>query len=191
MKGSVTERLLSHWRKRMNFRKLTIIGGISLFLLTAPLGVSAKELKVGIVDLSFVVQNSEKGKKAKAYMEAETKKEQTIIQNREKELRALINDFSTKSFLLDEELKKTKAQEAQKKKIDLKRYVEDSRARLQDKQNELMGQILKELTETINKYGENHNFSYIIEKNAPGLYFHDKSLDITQKILDLYNKKHK
>ena len=175
----------------MNFRKLTITGSISLFLLFSPFVAAAKDLKVGIVDLGFIVQNSEKGKKAKAYMEGETKKEQNIIQNREKDLRALINDLSTKSFLLDEELKKTKGQEAQKKQVELKRYVEDSRTRLQEKQNELMGQILKELTGTIKKYGEEHNFSFIMEKNTPSVYFYDKSLDITSKILDIYNKKHK
>ncbi|MBF0275952.1 MAG: OmpH family outer membrane protein [Nitrospinae bacterium] len=168
-------------------KKRTIVVASLFATFIAFSSVEAKVVKIGVVDLGYIVQNSDKGKKAKKYIEAETKKEQQIIQNKEKGLQALIQDISSKSFLLDKDLKRAKAEEAQNMKKDLERYFQDSKEKIQKKQSKLMEQILKDLRDVINTYGEKEGFTLIVEKASP--YYFDSSVEITQKILESYNNK--
>jgi len=171
-------------------KNINIIAAALLFAFVSIAGLAeAKTTEIGVVNLGFILQNSDKGKKAKKFIEAEAKKEQTIIQNKEKELRSMVEDINSKSFLLDADLKRAKAEEAQERKKELERYFQDSREKIQRKQNEMTAKILKEIVETVKKYGEKNGYTAILEQEGGSLYYFNKSIDLTQKILDVYNKK--
>ena len=101
----------------------------------------------------------------------------------------MVEDINSKSFLLDADLKRAKAEEAQERKKELERYFQDSREKIQRQQNEMTAKILKEIVETVKKYGEKNGYTAILEQEGGSLYYFNKSIDLTQKILEVYNKK--
>ena len=159
---------------------------LSIFFIT--FSAEAKAVKIGVVNLPFVMQNSDKGKKALKYIEAQQKKEITVIKNKEKELRALVEDINKKIALMDPDLQKSKQDEAMKNKKELERHIQDSREKLQKKQQEQPQQIVKEIMEVVKAYGENENFT-VVHQEGSGSYYFDKSINITPKIMDIYNNK--
>jgi outer membrane protein len=57
---------------------------------------------------------------------------------------------------------------------------------LQKKDSDLTGSILRELQKVIQDIGEREGYSMIVEMNS--LLFADKSLDLTERVIDEYDK---
>jgi len=163
---------------------------VCLFLFI-PFSLNAQQLKIAYVDLQRALNESLAGKDAKEKFAQEVKKIEQKINERKEEIRRLTELLERQSMMLNEEVRRQKEKDLMKKQRDYERFVKDSKDELQLKDAELTQKILKELAQLIEKYGRENNYTFIFERNATFLLYATPALDLTDKIIALYDAQYR
>jgi outer membrane protein len=151
----------------------------------------AAEIKIGYVDMQRALNESEAGKQAKVVMESEYQKFQTEIARRQKELQDAQLTLQRQGLMLSENARKEKEREYQNKVKEFKRWGEDRQTELKQKEMELTKTTLEGLAATVRKLGEEQKFTVILEKNEAILLYGAKSINLTDRIIQIFNSTRK
>ena len=149
------------------------------------------ELKIGVVDLQRAMELSEAGQKAKAAFQKKVDKVQQDLKAKQDELSKLKDELDRQSVLLSDEARLEKQSSYQLGLKDFKRLYEDAQEELRREDAKLSEKILKDLQEVIDAYGEKEKYDLIMEKTQSGLIHRNADLDITNKIILLYDESKK
>lgn len=151
--------------------------------------VAEAEIKIGIVDLQKALNESEAGKQAKKNLEEIIKAKQKQIDQKGKEIEKLKEEIDKQSSVLSEKALRQKQDELDRKMRDYKRFVQDAQDEVKRKEAQLTEEILKELRKVIYEIGKEEKFTLILEKVEGVILYTDEAVDITQKVIERYNKK--
>lgn len=149
----------------------------------------ASEVKIGFVDLQRALNESNRGKKAKEEFKAEVEKLQAQLKKKKDQIESLKEQLEKKAAVMKEEERSNLEEEYRKKLRDFERDYKDSQADLQRKDSELTGAILKELQEVIQEVGEREGYTMIFEASSSAVLYGSKGADLTDAILEEYNRK--
>ncbi len=149
------------------------------------------EVKIGVFDLQKVMIKSQAGQDIKKLLEQKRDFYSKEIKKREQQLKQMRQDLEKKAMMMSEEAKQEKEKEYQKKLRDLKLYASDSENELKNIYKEKTQKLIHDILKIANDYGKKHNFTFIIEKQEGGIVYVSKSSDITDKILEEFNKSYK
>ena len=146
---------------------------------------SFSESNILFIDIDYIFNNSDAGKKFNQNIQSKSKK----IQNELNEYQKIDQD---KKEILDQKNVLSK-EEFQKKTLDLDKQIKDYNKIISDKNNELniyrnkmKIEFSKYLSKIVQEYASNNSIEMIIKKD--NILIGKKELDATQKILDLFNK---
>jgi Skp family chaperone for outer membrane proteins len=67
--------------------------------------------------------------------------------------------------------------------------MNDQQQDLRQKENEMTGDILKELEKIVNEVGKSEKFTLIMERSQ--ILYSDQGIDITNKVIEVYNSRAK
>jgi outer membrane protein len=159
---------------------------LSLFVTAA----YAEDYKLGYVDIQKVVAESKAGKEATEQFrkEAETLKDD-ILKEKE-EIEKLDQVLQKQSMMLSDSARRDKEKDLLRRQRDYERKVKDSKTELQIREAELTNDILEEVIPIVQEYGKKNGFDIIFEKSQRILLYTDSSLELTEKIISIYDKKH-
>lgn len=156
-----------------------------VFCLSVLAGASFAAEKFAYVDLSRAFSEYSK---TKEYDKALSDKENLYNTEREKKVNE-IKQFQDKINLLSDKEKDAKKGDLEAK---VKTFQEDDRQRqtdLRKEQDEKMKVILKDIEEAVKVYSEKEGYTLVFNDRV--LVYQNKSLDITDKILDRLNNSYK
>jgi outer membrane protein len=170
-------------------KKAIILVIVSLLVSSAfILKADAGELKFGFIDLNRALNESNEGKKAIAALESLVNFKQNLIAEKEDELNKLKNAITNQTAILNNEaLKKKQEQHDELLKV-FQRMIQDSKDEIQRKQSDFMKDIIIDIREVIAKFGEDEGYTAIFEKFESGLLYMPESTDLTDKIIEIFNK---
>ncbi|RLA99964.1 MAG: hypothetical protein DRG37_03610 [Deltaproteobacteria bacterium] len=151
----------------------------------------AQELKIVYVDGQRIVNESLAGKAAIKKLESLKAAKQAEIDKREKALTRLREKLSATSLAMSDEAKAKQQAEYQRQMKDLNRFIKDAQDDLHAKYQELLEPIRKDLDDIINSYGKEHHLDLILDIRQTGIVYASDRIDITDKILAIYNKMYK
>lgn len=157
---------------------------VLLLLLAAPVWGQEK-MKIGFVDLEKAIQTSKVGKNAKAEFQAQVKKVEANLLKEKEELEKFRTDAEKKGLLLKEAEKRNLEREFQRKLRDYQVRMRDSQDELRAREREAMDNILKEIAKVVSEVGKKEKFTLILTRSQ--MLYVDKGVDITQKVVDLYD----
>jgi outer membrane protein len=164
---------------------------VAVILMLAAGNAYADDIKVGVVDLMKVLNESDAGKKAKTELEAAIKAKQTVIDEKGKEIEKMKGDIEKQSSVLSAEAKKQKQDELEKMIREYQRTVSDSQNDVKKRESELTNGILREIRAIVEKMGKDDGYTMIIE-NAEGIILYSKKdLDLTDAVIKKYNESKK
>ena len=170
--------------------KQWILVVIGLWLI-AP-AVRAEEFKLATVDLQRALNECESGKRAKEDFKAQVDKLQGDLQKQKTDIEKIKDEVEKKGMVLKEEERKNIERDYQKRLRDFQRTYKDSQAELQQRDNELTSEILRDLQEVIAEYGAKSGYTLILEaSNTGAVLYNARSIDITDPIIEAYNTKRK
>ena len=166
-------------------RKVAIVlyGCILSFVLF--LGAAYAADKFGYVDLSKSF--SEYGK-TKDYDKTLGDKESVYTAERDKKI-AEIKQLQDKMNLLSDKEKDAKKTDLETKVKALQDFDRQKQADLRKEQDEKMKEILKDIEDAVKKYSEKEGYTMVFNDRV--LVYQVKSMDITDKILEILNKDYK
>ncbi|MFP4212488.1 MAG: OmpH family outer membrane protein [Desulfohalobiaceae bacterium] len=167
-------------------RKLLICTAM-MFLL--PALAQAQELKVGVVDLQYVLEESEPGQEAIQKLEQNFQGLQQRLDERKSELDSMREEMQKQSLVLSQEAQSDKESEFREKVQKFQELYQEYQNRMQAKEKELREPIIKELVEIIQDYGEKNGYDMIMDKQNSGLVYNKQEMDITEPVLELLDQK--
>ena len=171
----------------MNHRAAAFVMVLSITLATVP--ATAADLKVGIVDLQRGLNESSAGKRAKDQFKGEFEKMQDGLKREKESLDRLKEDLDKKSVVLADEQRKAKMEDFERRRLALRRKLEDSDAELRKKDQELTGSILKDLAVVIQEIGEREGYTLILENSSSSVLYGSKAIDITDSVIKAFDAK--
>lgn len=162
-----------------------------VFLLSfSSVAFSGSSVKIGVVDLDKVLNDSIKGAEAKKTIEKEIKKTHGILRKEETEAKKILDELNKKGSVLSESVRKEKEAEYRRKAREAQRFARDSEVEIKRKGDELSRAMVKEVSDIIEEIGKKEKFSIIVGSRA-GLFYYAPSIDITEKVLKIYNDRYK
>jgi len=141
--------------------------------------------KIGYVDLSRLF--SEYGK-TKDYDKVLNDKETAYNAEREKKVNE-VKQFQEKFNLLSDKEKESKKGDLQSKIKTLQDFDREKQMDLRKEQDEKMKEILKDIEEAVKQYASKEGYTLVLNDRV--LVYQDKSLDITDKIMEILVKSYK
>ena len=75
----------------------------------------------------------------------------------------------------------------ERKLRDFERSYKDSQGELQQKDNELTVELLKELQGVIEQFGKENGYSMILEQSSSSVLYGSPELDLTEQVIARYN----
>src|SRR5262245_1300641 len=176
-------------------------GGVSMTLsktlalvlvpvLLAAAGASA-QLKIGYVDLQRALNESEPGKAAKERFKVQVDRLQVDLKKKKDQLDSLKEQLEKKSSVMKEEEARNLQKDYERKLRDFERSYKDSQGELQQKDNELTVELLKELQGVIEQFGKENGYSMILEQSSSSVLYGSPELDLTEQVIARYNARSK
>ncbi len=160
---------------------------VAVFLL-AGICTVAQAGEIVFMDMKKIVLESEPGKAAgldlQKFIEGK-KAEREEIEGRLKKMQA---DLKKQAPVLTESAYKEKELDYQKEYRDYKRFIEDTNAEMKLKDQELSRKLIPEVLKVAETIGKKEGYAGIMDIGSSGLVYYAKEKDVTDKIIEAYNK---
>jgi outer membrane protein len=162
---------------------------IAMLVLSGSVVSAQERIKVGFIDIQRVISESQAGKRAKERFQAQVKKAESDVIKERQDLEKLKADLDKKGPLLKDEERRNLEADYQRRSVNLQRSMTDHQQELQQRNNEMMSDILKELEQIVNEIGKADKFTLILERSQ--ILYSDQGIDITSKVIETYNSRMK
>jgi outer membrane protein len=157
-----------------------------VFLQAAPL--AAQSVKIGVVDLQKFQKNSRAYQKASLTLKKKFDEMQQKLNDERNALSKLDEEFKKQSMMLSLDAQEDKKRELEKKQREYKFLYDEYTQEMKDTEVEAMKKIMKELQKILDKIGEKEGYTIILEQRTVGLMYFNKALDLTDRVIDAYDK---
>lgn len=145
-----------------------------------------EKLRIGVVDVQKAINESQPGRKAKERLQIHVKKVETDLLKEKKEVEKLKGDYEKKATLMKEEERRNMEREIQRRERSYVLSGREAQEELRQRENEIIADILKDITKVITEIGKKEKYTIIFERRD--VPYSDQSVDITDKVIETYNK---
>lgn len=165
-------------------RTTAVVIGAIMFLTMVCVSSYAAD-KIGYVDLSRLF--SEYGK-TKDYDKSLGEKQTSYETERDKMVNE-VKKFQDKFNLLSDKEKETKKGELETKIKNLTEFDRQKQTDLRKEQDDKMKEILKDIEAAVKQYAEKEGYTFVLNDRV--LVYQSKSMDITDKVVEILSKSYK
>ena len=164
---------------------------LALALLCTLAAGARADMKLGYVDLQRALNESDAGKSAKERFKVQVDRLQVDLKKKKDALDSMKEQLEKKASVMKPEEARNLESDYQKKLRDFERAYKDSQGELQQKDNELTVELLKELQVVIEEFGKEQGYSIILEQSSSSVLYGSPELDLTEQIIARYNARKK
>ncbi len=167
--------------------KRILFAGISLIVTCLVYAgfLYAAEMKIGVIDTQKILRDSRAAQNARAVFLKDVEAKRNIFNAKQKEVQTLQEEIKNKGKDMAASVRKEKTEKLSREIKELDRLKSDMEEELKIKDNELTQKLLKEIRDIVIEYRKKEKYSIIHEKQT--LVSYDEAIDITDKIIKLYD----
>ena len=144
----------------------------------------AEGLRVAVIDVNKILNDSEAGQAAKKKMEARYEELKKTIDAKQEEARKIKEEIDKQKVMVGKEKLKEKEDALQAKLNELRQMTQEGEREMQARQGELTRDVLKSVEAKVDVVVKADKLDLVLEKSA-GVVHYDESMDITQRVLNL------
>ncbi len=165
---------------------VTVAAALLLAVLAA--GTSRAEgIRLAVIDVNRILNESEAGQAAKKKMEARYEELKKTLDAKQEEAKKLKEEIDKQKVMLGKEKLKEKEDALQAKVNELRQLSQDGEKEMQARQGELTREVLKVIEVHLDSLVKAEKLDLVLERSAGVVHFAE-SLDITKRVLELVNK---
>ena len=157
-----------------------------LILLILPFNVYG-ENKIAYVDIDFVLTNINAGKIVFEKLENNEKLKRETFNNKEKKLKEEENKILASRNIISQEQLDINIKEFQNKLKDYRNYKSEELKKLNKIKNDEIVKLLNLINPLIQEYMKSNSINFLMDKK--NIYIADKNYDLTNKLIEIINKK--
>jgi outer membrane protein len=147
------------------------------------------EQKIGYVNFQKALAELDEAKAARTRLEGLKEQKQKDLDKAQDALKKDKDTFDKQASTMTEATRNQKAEDLQKRFIDLQQNFEKGRAELAQKENEEFQPIVNKMRTIINSIAQKEGFSMVFD--AGGIAYAPDSLDLTPQLVRTYNEQNK
>ncbi len=152
-------------------------------------GAQDEVYKLGVVDIDQAISSTEEGKAAREEFARKQREAEARVQpllERYKEMEA---DFKAKKFVLSEDALFQRQLDLVELRHSIQSRLKEIEGQLEVDRKRLEGPLSAKLVEIVEEIGKSDGFSMIMRRGAPGILYTREALDITDRVIEKYNRK--
>lgn len=168
-------------------KNICLAAALALFLLAWPYASVAAD-KIGFINLQEIIQTSSAGKKAAEEFKKIYEKKQANIKSMEAEVKKLKEELDKQGSVMTAGTRSDKEAAYQRKLRDYQILVDDTNKELQKRDHEYSQKMIPDILKAARAIGEREKYTMIMDYSTMPLPYHDKTADVTKKVIEEYNK---
>ena len=146
-------------------------------------------LRIAVVDLNQALNSTDEGKAAREELARKAREAEAKVQPQIERYKDLQEELKSKKFVLSEEA----LYQRQLDLVELRNEIESEGKELEGKlkvdEERIVGPLRKRMVEVVQGIGRDQGFTLVIERSSPGLLYSREALDITDAVIERFNKK--
>jgi outer membrane protein len=150
---------------------------------------AADELKVAVVDLDQAINATQQGKKAREELQRKQKEAEAQLKPMYEKGKALAEEIQSKRFVLSEDALRQKQLDLAEIQSDLQAKTAELQGQFKVDYERLVGPLRQKLLDIVSEIGKEQGYSLILERGTPGMVYSREALDITDQVVERFNKK--
>jgi len=152
--------------------------GVATLLAVAAASTAHAEIKLAYVDIQRALNDCRNGKAAKEAFRGRLERVQSQLQGEQNEVQALKDELEKKGPLMQPDQRQSLEEQYSRK-------LRDFRDSLQEKDNEITGEIVRDLATVVRQIGIKNGYTMVMEKG--NLLWATPSTDITDDVIRNYD----
>ena len=163
---------------------------LSLVFINSSLALAEKTRRYGVVDMQRVILSVDEGKQARQKLEKQIKAKEKLLRKSKQELDTLNKEWQSQAPLLNESAKIKKQQQFQEKFVSLRNKEMEFQAEIKRKEQQATKDIAVKIARLVEQMAVKMKLEVVFESSS-GLLYVKEPLDLTDKVIDNYNRTHK
>lgn len=163
------------------------LASITLFLVQTGT-VNAQAVKIAVVNIERFQQSSRVFQQTAAAMKTKFEELQRKLDEERDLLAKLEEDFKKQSMMLSLDAQEDKKRELEKKRRYYKYLHDEFTQEMKDTEMEAIRKTMGELEKVVGKLAEKEGYTLILERRTMGLIYYNKAVDITDRVVEAYDK---
>ncbi len=161
---------------------------------TGSIALASDAVKIGGINLQYILDNTVAGKEALAKLKVRAEKETIILQKKQDAVKHLESELQQQRMMMRESTLTEKESNLRRMKRELELFQQDTRELLQQGQGKVMRALLKDIMRIIKDYAAKNEYTMIIEMGGGAnllgsiVLYMDKAVDLTSTVIKLYDE---
>ena len=146
-------------------------------------------IKIGVVDVDQALNATDEGKAAREEFSRKQREAEAEVQPLVDRFRDLQEELKGKKYVLSDEALFEKQVELAEIKNKIDNKFSELEGQLKIEQGKMIAPLRTKLLGIIEQIGKDQGFTLIIGRDAPGVMYSREALDITELVIERFNKK--
>ncbi|MFC1798931.1 OmpH family outer membrane protein [Thermodesulfobacteriota bacterium] len=169
--------------------KARYIGVVLFLVLWMTPSFGADVAKIGVVDFQKIMETSSAGKASQAAINKQGKKMETDLKQQQAELQGLKQKLDREAMVMSKEMRDEKEREFRIRINDFKSLEKKYKQQLAVLNKTLVKRMQDDIFQLVQELGRNEGYLMIVEKLEGGVIYLPETINITDKVIKLYNEK--
>lgn len=149
--------------------------------------IYAQTIKIGVIDIQKVFEESSAGKQMRAEINKRGTQMEEDLKAKSSEIETLNKNLERESAVINKEQKEKREREINIKVYDLKALKKKYNEELLQLQQAKLETLKKDLFSIVKEIGEKEGYTMILERI--GVLYYQNAIDITDMVVEKYNAK--
>ncbi|MCF8144482.1 MAG: OmpH family outer membrane protein [Deltaproteobacteria bacterium] len=149
--------------------------------------VLAETVKIGVLNMKRLQQNSVKFQKIREELKAKFNALQKKLDAERAQIAKIEEELQKQSMMLSLDAKEGKEMELGKRTRHYKYMYEEVTQEMKNAEYEATKMVGKDIEKIVEKIGQTEGFSVILEEGTVGLVYYNNTLDITDRVTKAYD----
>jgi len=146
------------------------------------------QVKLGVVDVQRVIDESNRGKEARALLQKRFDEEKANLDKKGKEIELFKEDLEKQGLALTPEKRAEKDDELQRRITEFGRLKKDKQDEFNKQQMAILREVMGAVMKVIQAYGEEQGYTAILDGTQGPVLFAGKGVDLTPQIVERFNQ---
>jgi outer membrane protein len=162
----------------------------ALVLMLGAVGAAAAEdVKIGIVDIEQALTSTEEGKAAREEIGRKSREARAQLEPMMEQRKTLAEELQGKKYVLSDEALFQKQVQLAELENKIKSKAEELEGQLKIEQGKMLAPLQSKMQNIIEAIGKEQGFTLILARNNPYVMYSREALDITDMVVERFNKK--
>jgi outer membrane protein len=172
----------------MRFLKISVTFICFAFCLFSSMAFADDVVKIGVIDLQKILGTSDAGKAAQQKITEKGKELEADLKEKAAAITEEQERYEREAAVMSQEARAEKERELKIKKLDFEDLEEKYKSEFTAYNQELVNQFKADVLNAVEQIGKKEGYTLIIEKSSSGVVYAPSTIDLTDKVIILYNE---